>query len=134
MNFVTVETWIAPYPPAQIPACGITAPGSSNILTSVIKQNIPQILSDYQLSPQWCLHYFLQSCSPDNVSFAGYIYLLIPSPCRNLTAIFLFSTLYLYFVTHIIWYFISYTVWLPLLYSPTLITFLLISMGNFLVS
>ena len=46
---------------------------------------------------------------------------LASHPCRinslNLSAIFPPSTLYLYFVTHIIWYLISYTLWLPRLYG-----------------
>ena len=65
-----------PVPPAQIPACGFPAPGSSMALTSVILtiKDVANPLSEV------CLHYPALHVRCE-VSFEGYVPLSAPSPC-----------------------------------------------------
>ena len=60
-----------PMPPAQIPACGIPAPGSSDELASVKGERDALRLLCY--SPHVCSHWLLRSFSSANVSVAGYV-------------------------------------------------------------
>jgi len=56
--------------PAQIPACGITALGSSEILASVKDELVLPSL----LFPAGRFSFVIQSNSLANVSFAGYVF------------------------------------------------------------
>ena len=73
----------ASYPtaPSQIPACGITAPGSSDLLTCAL-------INRY--SPQWGLHGWSGLSYPGHVSFASYTDPSPSSPCgrRDKTLLF----------------------------------------------
>jgi len=62
-------------PPAQIPACGTTAPGSSEILTSA---RLPPSAFCYSL--HLCLPCFPGPTCPVKVSSVGYVSLSVPSP------------------------------------------------------
>jgi len=68
----------ASYPtaPSQIPACGITAPGSSNLLTYALT---------IRYSPQWGLHGSSSLSYPGHVSFTSYTDPSFPSPCGRLS-------------------------------------------------
>ncbi len=62
--------------PAQIPACGTTAPGSSEILASA---RPPPLAFCYSL--HLCLPCFPGPSCPDKVSSVGCVSLSVPSPC-----------------------------------------------------
>ena len=81
---VVVEMPVTRHPPHRNPACSFSAPGSSMILASVLGYwNIP--LSSFAISRSKVCVLFLQSNSPDNVSFASFVSLLTPSPCERLS-------------------------------------------------
>ena len=71
----------ASYPtaPSQIPACGITAQGSSKLLAS----HTAFFFMPLCYPPQWGLHILSKSACPVCVSFVDYTTLSTPSPCNR---------------------------------------------------
>jgi len=79
----------ASYPtaPSQIPACGITAPGSSNLFTYALTSVIQRVSTacPVRYSSQWGLHGWSSLSYPGHVSFTSYTDSSSPSPCGRLS-------------------------------------------------